>query len=92
MVAEEPVAGSFSHFANKYWGPFAGFLSGWNYWVMFILVGMAELTAAGKYINYCYRYSAGLVAFLLRTINPINVRMYETTDGLHIIKVWRSLA
>ena len=43
MVVEEPVSGSFAHFAYKYWGPFAGFLSGWNYWVMFVLVGMAEL-------------------------------------------------
>lgn len=25
MIVEEPVAGSFSHFAYKYWGPFAGF-------------------------------------------------------------------
>ena len=32
MVVEEPVAGSFSHFAYKYWGRFAGFASGWDYW------------------------------------------------------------
>ncbi len=32
MVVEEPVAGSFSHFAYKYWGGFAGFASGWNYY------------------------------------------------------------
>ncbi len=33
MVVEEPVAGSFSHFRDKYWGSFAeGFASGWNYW------------------------------------------------------------
>ena len=25
MVVEEPVSGSFAHFAFKYWGPFAGF-------------------------------------------------------------------
>ncbi len=30
MVVEEPVAGSFSHFAYKYWGGFAGFASSWN--------------------------------------------------------------
>ncbi len=47
MVVEEPVSGSFAHFAYKYWGPFAGFLSGWNDWVMFVLVGMAELTGCG---------------------------------------------
>lgn len=54
MVVEEPVSGSFAHFAYKYWGPFAGFLSGWNYWVMFVLVGMAELTAAGIYMQYWF--------------------------------------
>jgi amino acid transporter len=52
MVVEEPVAGSFSHFANRYWGPFAGFMSGWNYWVLYVLVSMAELTAVGIYIQY----------------------------------------
>ncbi|VTN51640.1 aromatic amino acid transport protein AroP [Klebsiella pneumoniae] len=51
MVVEEPVAGSFSHFANRYWGPFAGFMSGWNYWVLYVLVSMAELTAVGIYIQ-----------------------------------------
>ena len=40
MVVEEPVAGSFSHFAYKYWGSFAGFASGWNYWVLYVLVAM----------------------------------------------------
>ena len=52
MVVEEPVSGTFSHFAHSYWGPFAGFMSGWNYWVLYVLVGMAELTAVGVYIQY----------------------------------------
>lgn len=52
MVVEEPVAGSFSHFAYKYWGDFAGFASGWNYWVLYVLVSMAELTAVGIYVQY----------------------------------------
>ncbi|MFE1971264.1 aromatic amino acid transporter AroP, partial [Acinetobacter baumannii] len=26
MVVEEPVSGSFSYFANKYWGKMAGFM------------------------------------------------------------------
>lgn len=37
MVVEEPVAGSFSHFAHRYWGRMAGFMSGWNYWVLYVL-------------------------------------------------------
>ncbi len=31
MIVDEPVAGSFSHFAARYWGRAAGFVSGWNY-------------------------------------------------------------
>jgi aromatic amino acid transport protein AroP len=52
MVAQEPVAGSFSHFAYKYWGDFPGFLSGWNYWMLYVLVSMAELTAVGTYVHF----------------------------------------
>ncbi|WP_145554620.1 amino acid permease [Yersinia canariae] len=93
MVVEEPVAGSFSHFAYKYWGDFAGFLSGWNYWAMFILVGMAELTAVGIYIQYWWPeiptwVSAAIFFVLINAINLINVRMYgETEFWFAIIKV-----
>ena len=48
MIVEEPVAGSFSHFAHKYWGGFAGFMSGWNCWVLYIMLGISELTSVGK--------------------------------------------
>ncbi|CBJ81866.1 aromatic amino acid transport protein (APC family) [Xenorhabdus bovienii str. Jollieti] len=93
MVVEEPVAGSFSHFAYKYWGNFAGFLSGWNYWAMFILVGMAELTAVGMYIHYWWPeiptwISAAIFFVLINAINLINVRLYgETEFWFSIIKV-----
>ncbi|MGP2721602.1 amino acid permease [Serratia ureilytica] len=93
MVVEEPVAGSFSHFAYKYWGDFAGFLSGWNYWAMFILVGMAELTAVGIYIQYWWPEiptwaSAVLFFVLINLINLVNVRLYgETEFWFAIIKV-----
>ncbi|PHM45838.1 amino acid transporter [Xenorhabdus mauleonii] len=93
MVVEEPVAGSFSHFAYKYWGDFAGFLSGWNYWAMFILVGMAELTAVGMYIQYWWPevptwVSAAIFFVLVNLVNLINVRMYgETEFWFSLIKV-----
>lgn len=93
MVVEEPVAGSFSHFAYKYWGDFAGFLSGWNYWAMFILVGMAELTAVGIYIQYWWpeipTWVAAAVFFVvINAINLVNVRLYgETEFWFAIIKV-----
>lgn len=93
MVVEEPVSGSFSHFAYKYWGPFAGFLSGWNYWAMFVLVGMAELTAAGIYMQYWFPEVptwiwAALFFVIINAVNLVNVRLYgETEFWFALIKV-----
>ncbi|CDF85295.1 Aromatic amino acid transport protein AroP [Pseudomonas knackmussii B13] len=93
MIVEEPVAGSFSHFAHKYWGGFAGFLSGWNCWVLYILVGMSELTAVGKYIHYWWPdvptwVSAALFFVLVNAINLFNVKAFgEAEFWFAIIKV-----
>ncbi len=93
MVVEEPVAGSFSHFAYKYWGNFAGFSSGWNYWVLYILVSMAELTAVGVYIQYWWPevptwVSAAIFFVCINAINLSNVKLYgEMEFWFAIIKV-----
>ncbi|WP_410016396.1 amino acid permease [Sodalis sp. C49] len=93
MVVEEPVAGSFSHFAYKYWGDFAGFASGWNYWVLYVLVAMAELTAVGIYMNYWWPglptwISAALFFIVINVINLANVKVYgEMEFWFAIIKV-----
>ncbi|MBE8955173.1 MAG: amino acid permease [Quinella sp. 2Q5] len=54
MSVEEPVSGSFSYYASKYWGKFPGFLAGWNYWFLYILVSMAELSAVSIYLGYWF--------------------------------------
>jgi len=93
MVAQEPVAGSFSHFAYKYWGDFPGFLSGWNYWVLYVLVSMAELTAVGTYVHFWWpsvpAWVSALVCFVvINGINLANVKAYgETEFWFAIIKV-----
>jgi aromatic amino acid transport protein AroP len=93
MVVEEPVAGTFSYFANRYWGDFAGFMSGWNYWVLYILVGMAELTAIGIYVQYWWpdlpTWVSALVFFLLiNAINLTSVKVFgEMEFWFSIIKV-----
>ena len=93
MIVEEPVAGSFSHFAYQYWGKFPGFLSGWNYWVLYILVAMSELTAVAKYINYWWPHIAAWQSVLfffvvITAINLTNVKFYgESEFWLAIIKV-----
>ena len=93
MVVEEPVAGSFSHFANRYWGPFAGFMSGWNYWVLYVLVSMAELTAVGIYIQYWWPevptwLSAAIFFVAINAINLTHVKVYgELEFWFSIVKV-----
>jgi L-asparagine transporter-like permease len=75
MSTEEPVAGSFSYFAHKYWGAFPGFLSGWSYWIQYILVGIAELTAVAAYTQYWFptiaTWKTALFFFII--INGINL-------------------
>lgn len=97
MIVHEPVAGSFSHFANKYWGKFPGFLAGWNYWILYILVAMTELTAVAKYINFWWdipSWISVLFFFVLITLlNLGNVKFYgESEFWLSIVKVTAIIA
>ncbi|MCP3019422.1 amino acid permease [Cupriavidus basilensis] len=93
MVVDEPVAGSFSHFANKYCGSFAGFMSGWNYWVLYILVSMAELSAVGIYVQYWWPHiptwvSALSFFLLINAINLTSVKSFgEMEFWFSIVKV-----
>ena len=91
MAVDEPVSGSFSHYATKYWGRFPGFLSGWNYWFNYVLVSMAELTAVGIYMNFWFpdlpQWISSLVCLVAITaLNLVNVKAYgRRSSG------WRSL-
>ena len=93
MSVDEPVAGSFSHYAAKYWGPLAGFIAGWNYWFLYVIVSMAELTAVSIYVSYWLpdlpHWVAALVCLIVITaVNLINVRMYgEIEFFMSMIKV-----
>ncbi|MDR3253341.1 MAG: amino acid permease [Endomicrobium sp.] len=87
MDTEEPMSGSFSYFAYKYWGKFPGFLSGWNYWILYIMIGIAELTAAAAYVQYWFpaleTWKTALFFFII--INIINlavVRAYGEIEFL----------
>lgn len=81
MATAEPLSGSFSAYAYRYVGPFAGFLTGWTYWFLWIAVGMAELTALGVYVNYWFpsvpHWLSALIALILMTgVNLVNVKAF----------------
>lgn len=98
MVVEEPVAGSFSFFASKYWSDFAGFVSGWNYWVLWVLVGMAELSAVGVYARYWWpalpNWITAAVCFMaINALNLLHVSLFgEIEFWFAIVKVGAILA
>jgi aromatic amino acid transport protein AroP len=93
MVVDEPVAGSFAYFADKYCGNMAGFVAGWNYWVLYVLVSMAELTAVGIYVQYWWpaipTWVSALAFFLIiNSISLSNVKAFgEMEFWFAIIKV-----
>ncbi len=54
MLIYSPTSGSFTHFAESFIGPWAGFITGWTYWFCWIVTGMAEITAVGLYVKYWF--------------------------------------
>ena len=93
MAVDEPVSGSFSHYAGKYWGDFPGFLSGWNYWFNYIIVSMAELAAVGIYMNFWLPdlpqwLSALICLAVITALNLTNVRAYgEMEFWMALVKI-----
>ena len=93
MAVEEPVSGSFSYYADKYWGKFPGFLAGWNYWFLYIFVSMAELAAVSIYVSYWLpdlpQWMSALACLVIITlINLITVSAYgEIEFWMALIKI-----
>src|SRR5690242_17587098 len=54
LLAYRPVAGSFASYAEEFVGPWAGFATGWSYWFMWVVTGMAEITAVGVYAHFWF--------------------------------------
>ena len=85
MSVKEPVSGSFVYFANKYLGPFAGYLAGWNYWFLYLLVCFAELSAIAIYVNYWFPDGPHWITVLVcivvvTTVNLINVKTFGEAE------------
>ena len=93
MLVETPVSSSFSYFADRYWSRFAGYFSGWNTVVLYVLVGMVELSAAGKFVQFWWPWVPGWVTAALGLLaitglNLASVRAYgESEFWFAMIKV-----
>jgi len=81
LLTYRPVAGSFASYAEEFVGPFAGFVTGWSYWFMWVVTAMAELTAIGIYVHFWLpdvpQWLPGLCALaILYGTNLLAVRIY----------------
>ncbi|MBL5766261.1 amino acid permease [Heyndrickxia sporothermodurans] len=81
MAIQNPVAGSFSRYAKDYLGPLAGYITGWNYWFLWVVTCMAEITAVGVYMHLWFpnvpKWIWALAALVIMTlVNLITVKAY----------------
>lgn len=93
MALDNPVAGSFSRYARDYISPLAGYLTGWNYWFLWIITCMAEVTAVGIYMQFWYPNTPAWIWALISltimaAVNFIAVKAYgEIEYWFAMIKV-----
>ena len=93
LVLHRPTAGSFVTYAREFIGPWAGFASGWLYWLNWAMTGVAETTAVGIYVH---RWLPGVpqwvtalaaLVFLL-LVNLLSVRLFgELEFWFSVVKV-----
>ena len=93
LLLYRPVSGSFAEYAREFLGPFFGYATGWTYWLMWVVTGMAELTAAAIYIHFWFPeipqwVSALVFLVVLFGVNLISVKIFgEVEFWFSMIKV-----
>ncbi|MDK1328233.1 amino acid permease [Arthrobacter sp. zg-Y1143] len=93
MAVRHPVSGSFGHYASRYLGPFAGFITGWTFAFEMAIVAIADVTAFGIYMGFWFedvpRWIWILaVVLLIAALNLMRVKVFgETEFWLSIVKV-----
>ncbi|MBL3666763.1 amino acid permease [Streptomyces sp. M2CJ-2] len=93
LLLYRPVSGSFAEYSREFLGPFFGYFTGWTYWLMWIVTGMAELTAAAIYVHYWFPQIPQWVTALVFLIvlfgaNLISVKLFgEIEFWFSMVKV-----
>ena len=93
LVLHRPTAGSFVSYAREFIGPWAGFTSGWLYWINWAMTGVAETTAVGIYVHRWLpdvpQWVTALAALVfLLIVNLLSVRIFgELEFWFSVIKV-----
>ncbi|MGW3241479.1 amino acid permease [Streptomyces sp. NPDC001070] len=98
LLTYRPTSGSFADYAREFFGPFAGFATGWSYWALWVTACMSEVTAAGAYINFWWPaipvWSTAAVALVVLFVaNLVSVKLFgELEFWFSTIKVTAIIA
>ncbi|MEV7021103.1 amino acid permease [Kitasatospora sp. NPDC093558] len=93
LLTYRPVSGSFAEYAREFLGPFAGYVTGWTYWLFWVVTGMAETTAAAVYVKFWapgFPQWVSALSFLvvLYAANLISVKLFgEIEFWFSMVKV-----
>lgn len=93
LLMYRPVSGSFAEYAGEFVGPWAKFAVGWGYWLVWIVTGMAEITAVGEYFQFWFPHVPQWIPALgalivLSAVNLIAVKLFgEFEFWFALIKV-----
>ncbi|MFE0019492.1 amino acid permease [Amycolatopsis sp. NPDC059021] len=93
LVLHEPSSGSFVTYARKFIGPWAGFASGWLYWLNWAMTGIAEITAVAIYVHKWLpgipQWITALIALgVLLAVNLLSVKLFgELEFWFSVVKV-----
>jgi AAT family amino acid transporter len=90
MTVHSPVTGSFSTYSNRYLGTFAGFFSGWNYWLVSILVCIVETLALTAYTKMWFPDLPDVVAALFYFVLVVDVNIV-TVKAYGEIEFWAAI-
>ncbi|MBB1151945.1 MULTISPECIES: amino acid permease [Amycolatopsis] len=93
LVLHQPSSGSFVTYARKFIGPWAGFVSGWMYWLNWAMTGIAEITAVAIYVHKWLpdvpQWITALIALgVLMAVNLLSVKLFgELEFWFSVVKV-----
>jgi AAT family amino acid transporter len=85
MTVAHPTAGSFGASAERYIGPWAGFLVRYTYWAGMVLAIGPEISAVDIYMRYWMANSppglwAAVIAVALISANALNVKVFGAIE------------
>ncbi len=85
MVVAYPAPGGYGAVAAKYWGPFGGYITRWNFAIVMLVAVGAEVTAASTYLQFWFPGMPLVVGTVLSSgliigLNLITVKLYGSSE------------